>query len=854
MMVRVRAEPRDLVLIQVYMPTTHHPDEEVEELYDQIETLLLAEKSTDYAVVMGDFNAVVGEGDQDDVVGKFGLGTRNKRGQMLINFARRRQMVVTNTWYQQPKRRRYTWKQPGDINRYQLDYILVRQRYRGGVLKALSFPGADIDSDHNLVGMKTQIRLKRIRRTQRVRRINVKVSQDMMKAYREAVEQKCHEVVNQPMSVNEKWSELKSYVLEAAKETLGNAKRAEPVKPWVTQEMVTKMAERRKWKSQNTTHAKSTYRRLNSELCRETQMARVKWWSDQCEDLERYEKRGRSDLLYERVKRITSKKTGRAACKVIQDSKGNLLSEPDAVKGRWRNYIEYLYDREGKPSPQEIPVEQESLVQDDDKGPELLEREILCALDEIKNGKSPGIDEIPVELLKCMGVEGKRRLVDVCKEIYSSGVWPQDFVQLVLVPIEKRPCATQCEDFRTISLISHASKILLKILTKRLENKAETYIGRSQFGFRKGCGTRDAIGVLRTLCERNIDNGSDLFVCFVDFEKAFDRVNWNKMLGILKAVGVDWRDRRLIANLYLSQQAVVRLDSGLTDACVIGRGVRQGCPLSPLLFNLYAETMLAEALSLNADGVRIGGNLVADVRFADDQAMVSNSESGLQSLMNDLCSAADRYDMKINIKKTKIMRVSRTSGKPVAILVNGVSLEQVTSYKYLGSVFTDDGRCEKEIRIRLAQAKEAFNRRKELLTQKFSLKLRKRLVRTLVWSVALYASETWTILKADAARIEAFEMWVWRRLLKVGWEDRVSNANILIRVQEERSIMITVQKRKRNWIGHVMRHDGLLRDVIEGRLPGKRPRGRRRTQWLDDVTPHGFKAMKDLANDRALWR
>ena len=243
---------------------------------------------------------------------------------------------------------------------------------------------------------------------------------------------------------------------------------------------------------------------------------------------------------------------------------------------------------------------------------------------------------------------------------------------------------------------------------------------------------------------------------------------------------------------YICQKEVVRLDSGLTDSCVIGRGVRQGCPLSPLLFNLYAETMLAEALLLNADGVRIGGNLVADIRFADDQAMVSNSEGGLQSLMNDLCSAADRYDMKINIKKTKIMRVSRKSAKPVAILVNGISLEQVTSYKYLGSVFTDDGRCEKEIRIRLAQAKEAFNRRKELLTQKFSLKLKKRLVRTLVWSVALYASETWTIRKADAARIEAFEMWVWRRLLKVGWEDRVSNADILIRVQEERSIMITV--------------------------------------------------------------
>src|SRR6478609_5327045 len=102
----------------------------------------------------------------------------------------------------------------------------------------------------------------------------------------------------------------------------------------------------------------------------------------------------------------------------------------------------------------------------------------------------------------------------------------------------------ECSDHRTISLISHASKILLKILTNRIEVKARDFIGRNQFGFRKGCGTRDAIGVMRMICERSLEFGNKVCICFVDFEKAFDRVNVEKMMKVLQSIGVDWRDRR----------------------------------------------------------------------------------------------------------------------------------------------------------------------------------------------------------------------------------------------------------------------------------------------------------------------
>src|SRR5260221_14745718 len=100
---------------------------------------------------------------------------------------------------------------------------------------------------------------------------------------------------------------------------------------------------------------------------------------------------------------------------------------------------------------------------------------------------------------------------------------------------------------------------MLKILTKRIETKAKDFIGSNQFGFRKGCGTREAIGVLRMLCERSIENDNKVYICFVDFEKAFDRVNWLKMMKVLKNIRVDWRHRRMIKELYLQQETVVRV-------------------------------------------------------------------------------------------------------------------------------------------------------------------------------------------------------------------------------------------------------------------------------------------------------
>src|SRR3989442_10788107 len=112
---------------------------------------------------------------------------------------------------------------------------------------------------------------------------------------------------------------------------------------------------------------------------------------------------------------------------------------------------------------------------------------------------------------------------------------------------------------------------------------------------------------MRTLCERSLEYGNEVFICFVDFEKAFDRVNWVKMFEIMKSLHIDCRDRRLLQDLYMRQEAVVRTVGGDSDPEAIGRGVRQGCPISPLLFSIYAEVMMIGALEDMEEGVSIGG-------------------------------------------------------------------------------------------------------------------------------------------------------------------------------------------------------------------------------------------------------
>ena len=169
------------------------------------------------------------------------------------------------------------------------------------------------------------------------------------------------------------------------------------------------------------------------------------------------------------------------------------------------------------------------------------------------------------------------------------------------------------------------------------------------------------------------------------------------------------------------------------------------------------------------------------------------------------------------MEKTKVMRISRKPF-PVKIMRNQKQLENVESFKYLGSILTNNGRCTCEIKCRIAMAKAAFIKKSVPFTSTLDLELRKKLVRCYIWSIALFDAETWTLWAVDQKHLESFEMWCWRRMEKISWTDHVRRDEVLLRVKKQRNILHEISKRKANWIGHILRRNCLLQLVIEGKI------------------------------------
>ncbi|PNF31501.1 hypothetical protein B7P43_G00777, partial [Cryptotermes secundus] len=189
------------------------------------------------------------------------------------------------------------------------------------------------------------------------------------------------------------------------------------------------------------------------------------------------------------------------------------------------------------------------------------------------------------------------------------------------------------------------------------------------------------------------------------------------------------------------------------------------------------------------------------------------------------------------------------------IKIDQKQLENVKCFIYLGSLLTDDGRCTCEIKSRIAMAKASFSKKKSLFTSKLDLNLRKKLVKCYIWSIALYGAETWTLRAVDQKHLESFEMWCWRRMEKISWTDYVRNEEVLIRVSEQRNILHEIRKWKANWLGHVLRRNCLLKEVIEGKIEGRIEVTRRRKKMLDDLGDRrGYCHLKENALDRIKWR
>ena len=230
----------------------------------------------------------------------------------------------------------------------------------------------------------------------------------------------------------------------------------------------------------------------------------------------------------------------------------------------------------------------------------------------------------------------------------------------------------------------------------------------------------------------------DLYVCFVDYTKAFDKVQHEELFHLLEGIDLDGKDLRVLRNLYWEQTACMRVGQDTSLYTNIKRCLRQECVFSPDLFNFYRDLTPLQ-------GILVGGQIVNNLRYADDTVLIAESEGKLQEILDKVVESSERKGLSINCKKTECISKQKTA-KQCKILIGDIPIKQIQKFNYLGSMLTADGKCDLEIRRRIGMAKDAFQKLGSIMKNiKISVATKIRMLNCYVFSILTYGSECWTM-------------------------------------------------------------------------------------------------------------
>lgn len=564
---------------------------------------------------------------------------------------------------------------------------------------------------------------------------------------------------------------------------------------------------------------------------------------------------GNTRAAYTTLKALT--RTNQTKTAGIEDGNGKLLTKADDVSKRWTEYCKGLYNIELNTNPGILNtnrrIERETT-------PPILKEEVQHAIKYLKPNKSPGIDNVPSELIRHGGEATSDALTVLCQKVVEQKKWPKSWTQSLVIPLPKKGNLKECKNYRTISLISHPSKVLLRIILNRIQKRTEELLAEEQAGFRRGKSTVQQVFNCRMITEKCLQHQREVYHNFIDFKKAFDRVWHDGLWDIMREYNFEEDLVQTIEALYKSASSAVLINNEAGEFFETTVGVRQGCILSPTLFNLYLEKIMQEALHKYEPTLSIGGRQICNLRFADDIDLMASNETDLQTLTKRLDNAASQFGMEINTEKSQIL-VNGDASKRTQISVGGQVLQEVEAFKYLGVTLTKDGSSTKEVKTRLGMATAALTRLTKIWKSTIDFKVKLKLYKSLVVSILLYGCEAWTLTADLEKRICAFESKCFRKLLRVSYMEHRTNSDVLEEVEAragaQEPLLSTIRRRKLSWFGHFSRHNGLCRTTMEGTVEGKRRRGRQRLQWMDNIkkwTGMTVNELKKKAQDRCEWR
>ena len=257
-------------------------------------------------------------------------------------------------------------------------------------------------------------------------------------------------------------------------------------------------------------------------------------------------------------------------------------------------------------------------------GPPILKEEVSAAIRKMKHGKAVGPNNIPIEVFAVLEDIGIDFLTKLLNSIYDSGKIPKDLAKSVFITLPKIPGTMDCELYRTISLMSHLTKVLLRIIMARMRKSLRPEISQLQFGFVPDKSTRNAIFTLSMLAESCIEMQKDLYLCFIDYSKAFDKVRLEKLFNILEHLDIDGKDLRVIRKLYWDQSDAVRIGGELSE-------YKRNLVMIDTETEFFEQSDSLKILYLNAQSLRNKAALLNDMIHELNIDIAYFTESWLKS-------------------------------------------------------------------------------------------------------------------------------------------------------------------------------------------------------------------------------
>ena len=357
---------------------------------------------------------------------------------------------------------------------------------------------------------------------------------------------------------------------------------------------------------------------------------------------------------------------------------------------------------------------------------------------------------------------------------------------------------------------------------------------------------------MNQLIEKASEYKLPLCLAFVDYEKAFDSIEVPFAMKALESQGVNPSYINTYKSIYKKNIAYLRLHED-SESFNLERGTKQGDPSSDKLFNASLQQVYNK-LDWEEKGIKIDGEYLNNLRFADDGILISGTSHQLQEMLTELDQTGKKAGLKMNVKKTKVMFNQYATEEE--IYVGNNKLESVRTYVYLGQIVKCNPDKQEEVKRRIKLGWQAFGRMSSIFKSNLPLCLKRKVYDQCITPTITYGSETWNLNKAITLKIRSAQRAMERIMMGLTWEDR-KTAKWIREQTQVRDIIEVIKKNKWTWAGHVMRRtDNRWTKRITEWIPreGTRNRGKQRTRWRDEIQEFAGPTWSTLTQDRVNWR